>query len=885
MNKRIAVWLLVFSLVLSAMPFGVSAAREGAVNSGELLSAAKGYAWDVLVTMGQKENTLIFTWTTNGDGNERVEIAEASKMTDGNFPKEFQSFAAVDVTAEISSATAPDLKPDTKYCYRLANSYNNYSEIFYVTTRKADNEFSFLLAGDPQIGASGDVVDTRVWGVTLEKSKEWFGDSIEFLITAGDQVNNAPVESQYDGFSDPEELRSLPLITTPGNHDNYTGSKYSDHFIHEDVDPLTLSDAGELGGDYWVAYDGTIIMSLNMNNSSYSLHRQFMENAIAEYTEQYGEPNWKIVTFHQSLFSAASGRWEEASRRNSLAPILSDLGIDAVLMGHDHIYTRAYMMDGIKPVTDESRYVAVGEDKYGSVVDPAGSEVFYITANSASGSKFYDMASEEVPYAAVANQEHTPNITKIDVTSDSMVFTTYRSSAGNELGDIVDFFAIRKSTDTDRHAPTLTAPETTYYATNKDYDIMYGIRAYDNVDGDLTDKIEVTGSLDPMSESVITYTVTDKAGNVTKVERLMIPYSMQDPVTPDSEWKYLDDGSIPFTSDEDLSWTLDSFDDSSWKSASGPFGARDGMIDEHDGIVPNTLISQYFPEGSEDEGINIPTFFFRKSFDVKDPENISIIGANFFFDDAVEIYINGVLVSDYNTAVVMEKSGYSNQESDGDAAPGAFKLTGKDYIRSLGLKESGNVIAICLYQSSIYSDDIFFYMDSLYLGCTPEGMPFTDVPADEWYYGAVARAYSEGLVLGTSETTFAPRATMSRAAVWTVLARINGADITSAPGEKWYEGARRWAMENGVSDGTNPANPINRQQFAKMLHSMKGSPEAQYCIADFADKNEVADWALDSMNWAVSSGLITGRNGTHLAPKSSASRAEACTILLRYIDN
>ncbi|MBR5516142.1 MAG: metallophosphoesterase, partial [Clostridia bacterium] len=802
-KNRSIIWLLVVTVLLCSLPLTTGAANERTTENIPVLASSNDYADDVIVTMGQKEGTLIFTWTTNGDENERVEIVEASKMTNGSFPKDFLSFTAEDVNSQISTATAFGLKADTEYCYRLANAYNNYSDLHYITTGKADNEFSFLLAGDPQIGASTDHADTMAWCLTLEKANEWFGSDIEFLLTAGDQTNNTSLDVQFQGFAEPEQLRELPLMTVVGNHDNGTNALYSNRFIYQNVDDRTLSSAGEYGGDYWVAYDGTLIMTLNLNNLSYAVHRDFMENAIAEYTTQYGEPNWKIVTFHQSLFSAAAGRWEEASRRKGLAPILSELDVDAVLMGHDHIYTRAYMMNALNPITDESRYTEVNGDKYGSIVDPKDGEVFYITANSSTGSKYYDLHKGTIPYVAYANQESLPNITKIDVTADSMVFTTYRTSAGNELGDVVDFFAIRKTTTQDNHAPTITAPEKTYYAANKNYDILSGIFAYDNVDGDLTADIKASGTLDPFGESVITYTVTDKAGNTATAQRLMIPYNMQDPLTADSEWKYLDDGSVPFENDEDIAWTLDSYDDSSWKTGVGPFGSRNGEISEHDGFIPNTLVSQYFTEGM-DVGINMSTMFFKGYFDLEDPENINIIGADFFYDDGVDIYINGVLINHYNTEALSSKMDYNPYEAPSDATPGSFKLMGKDFIKSLNLKEKDNVIAVQLYQFSIYSDDIFFYLESLYAGSVPSGMPFEDVSKDAWYYESVANSYNKGLFVGTTETTFSPDATMTRASVWTVLARIEGADISVKEGEDWYEGARRWAMENGVSDGTNP---------------------------------------------------------------------------------
>ncbi|MBE6573881.1 MAG: DUF5011 domain-containing protein [Ruminococcaceae bacterium] len=886
-NNRFIVWLLTLSLILSALPFGVGAAKVSESTVTKKATVQDSYGWDVMVTMGQKENTLLFTWTTNGDGDERVEIAEASKMVNGKFPSEYLSFPAVDITSEVSSATASDLKPDTKYCYRLANAYSNYSEIYYVETGKHDSEFSFLLAGDPQIGATGDHVDTIAWDLTLDKAREWFGADVEFLMSAGDQTNNTSLEVQFDGYATPDWFRSLPMISVPGNHDNGYGAIYSKHFVYENVDQATTTEAGIYGGDYWIAYDGVLIMALNMNNLSYSLHTAFMQKAITEYTELYGEPNWKIVTFHQSLFSAADGRWDEASRRNGLAPSMSKLGIDAVLMGHDHVYTRSYMMNGTTPVTDQDRYTEMNGDKYGSIVDPKEGEVFYLTANSSTGSKYYNLYNGHIPYVAYANQEDTPNITKIDVTADSLHFTTYRTSAKNEFDDVVDTFAIRRTTSEDKHAPTITVPEKTYYVANENYDLLKGITAYDNVDGDVTDKIEVSGNLDLFAESVITYTVTDSSGNTTKVQRIMVPYNYQEPVNEESEWKYLDDGSILFENDEDVFWTTSEYDDNAWNHGVGPFGARNGELSEHEDFTPNTLISQYFPEDSEDAGANIPSYYFRRTFDVENPDSVALMGADFYYDDSVLIYINGVLIDGFHANLISNKADYSWQESPSDATPGSFKLISKEYISTLNLKETDNVIAVQLFQVSSYSDDIFFHLNSLYFGNIPQAqtLPFTDVPEDAWYYDSVSRSYNQGLFVGTTDTSFSPNATMTRASVWTVLARIAGADITSKPGEKWYEGARRWAMENNVSDGTNPNNPITREQFAKMLWSMQSEPSSDYCLDGFADETTVSSWAKDGMNWAVSIGLINGRNGTHLAPKANASRAESCTILLRYKDN
>ena len=169
------------------------------------------------------------------------------------------------------------------------------------------------------------------------------------------------------------------------------------------------------------------------------------------------------------------------------------------------------MINGTEVVDSKDAYAPVGDDPYGSYHDPKNGDVFYLTANSSSGSKFYDLLDQKPPYAAVTNQENVPNITKIDVTPDSLVFTTYRCSALNEMGDVMDFFAIHKTTEKDEYAPALNVPEVTYYSVQDGIDLYKGISAYDNVDKNLTDSIEIDGELDASRTVTLTYHVTDAA--------------------------------------------------------------------------------------------------------------------------------------------------------------------------------------------------------------------------------------------------------------------------------------------------------------------------------------------------------------------------------------
>ncbi|OUO31887.1 metallophosphoesterase, partial [Olsenella sp. An290] len=190
-------------------------------------------------------------------------------------------------------------------------------------------------------------------------------------------------------------------------------------------------------GDYWFTYNGVLFMSLNSNDMNTSEHKAFMKEAIAANPDA----NWKIVTFHHSVYSVAShtADGDILQRRSELPAVFSELDIDAVLMGHDHVYTRTYLMDGTTPlITDEVQ---------SEITDPEDGQVLYITANSASGSKYYDIQNlPQNTFAAVQDQSKRENMTRVEVTEDSLTFTTYfTDDAQVTSDDVLDTVTIQRT--------------------------------------------------------------------------------------------------------------------------------------------------------------------------------------------------------------------------------------------------------------------------------------------------------------------------------------------------------------------------------------------------------------------------------------------------------
>lgn len=174
--------------------------------------------------------------------------------------------------------------------------------------------------------------------------------------------------------------------------------------------------------------------------------------------------------------------------------------------------------------------------------------------------------------------------------------------------------------------------------------------------------------------------------------------------------------------------------------------------------------------------------------------------------------------------------------------------------------------------------------------------PFTDADKNAWYHDGVHYCVENGLMVGTSANTFEPNTTTTRGMIATILWRLEGSPMvdtamnyTDVPSGSWYEEAIRWADSTGVvlgyGDGTfGPDDPITREQMAAMLWRYAGKPQAESSLADFTDGSETSQWAESAMLWAVEQGLIEGMGNAQLNPQGQATRAQAATILMRFVE-
>ena len=386
-----------------------------------------------VMTIGSDESERNFTWYNKVVASGYLEVKNLSDTQDVQLIKceahqDNNKAGFASYQAKITG-----LKADTEYEYTYWNGENGEkSEPVRFKTAK-EGAFSFFLVGDPQIGASHDGLstDTDRWDKTLNILKERMNDdskNFAFLLSAGDQINNYSFnEEEYQSFIERSALKGMTLAPVIGNHDGEGGAR-SGYFEHFALPDLNEKDRA----DYAYVYNNTLFISLDSTNGwNAARHNDFVKKTVEKYE---GKVDWKVLTFHHAIYSVASHAVDKdiINRRQYIPQLVKDNGIDAVLMGHDHVYVRSHIMDGAEALVKWENDVE--GDAPNEYINPKGA--LYITANSGSGSKFYEIQSKKFDYAAVQNQERVPNYSEISVTDNTFKVVTYRTSDNSVVDEV-----------------------------------------------------------------------------------------------------------------------------------------------------------------------------------------------------------------------------------------------------------------------------------------------------------------------------------------------------------------------------------------------------------------------------------------------------------------
>ncbi|MDO5014624.1 MAG: metallophosphoesterase family protein [Clostridia bacterium] len=391
---------------------------------------------DVVLTIGANHSQKIVTFYTDDKVNAEVEYQPASFEDDFKNAKKatVSSYQNSKKTAYTNSATLSNLSTNTEYEYRIKTD-NTVSKIYKFTVQDKDN-FIFLAIGDPQLGATGINLNANAWIKNLDKIENSVPNPA-FMISLGDQVNTSDSDEEYSEFLAPEFMKSVALAPVIGNHDDDTPD-FSEHFGLPNVTPYGKNAAGS---DYYFAWGKTLFLVMNANINDAETHRQMMNEAISKYPDS----EYKILCFHQSIYSAGIHATEPGilSKRENFVPLIDEFNIDLVLMGHDHIYTRTPQMKNNQEVKSEVKNLY-----------KQGNGTVYTTLNSSSGSKFYPAKLTPLDYAKVKDQSYRTNYTTVEVTPKALYITTYATSDNK----IIDKFIIEKQNTSSNAEDNSTKP-------------------------------------------------------------------------------------------------------------------------------------------------------------------------------------------------------------------------------------------------------------------------------------------------------------------------------------------------------------------------------------------------------------------------------------------
>ena len=413
-----------------------------------------------------------------------VRIAKSEDMSDArSFLGTCKTGTMIDgVQYYANKVTIKDLKPDTTYYYQVKIN-GAWKDVQSFKTGNPD-DFSFMYVGDPQIGASKGQTssegnkqdgllatrnDAYNWNKTLNSALAQHPE-INFLVSPGDQINEpaedqSPAkiklqEQQYAGYLSAKALRSLPEATSIGNHDSMT-TGYQNHFnvpnpFTEETNPT------KAGHGYYYNYGNALFIVINANNYNAADHEALIKKAI----KAHPDTKWRIVVMHQDIYGSGLDHSDSDGilLRTQLTPIYDANKIDVVLQGHDHTYARTYQLssDG-KQHADFSEYKVKGQQgqhhnlidaalkdsdtkaayesqnlcytiadmQQGTLRNPKG--VFYMSSNSATGSKFYELIPQQQDYIAARSQNWRPTYSVVHITKNQFSIDTYDAETGTPI--------------------------------------------------------------------------------------------------------------------------------------------------------------------------------------------------------------------------------------------------------------------------------------------------------------------------------------------------------------------------------------------------------------------------------------------------------------------
>ncbi len=384
----------------------------------------------VNVGIGAQEDSVSLSWTATGPKSvnayvEIIDIATSSGTPVVYYAQEpIESYNGYTYRADIT-----DLAPNTQYSYTIYSGSTPKTGIF--KTGSSQDGVSVLLAGDPQFG-SGDLSFDESSEIMLSGILS-LEEGMDFAVAMGDIASDSsdPIayKTAFEVMGDTHLINSVIY----GNHDEGTTLLSDNIYMPNMTTHGATTEDGIMSGNYWYKYGDILFMAINSNNLNSEEHALFLQESIAEYTQMYGQPDFKVVLMHHSAFSVSSHYYDDdvTAIRNTMPAIFSLYDIDLVASGHDHTYARSYLMQGVQSVT----YPSDAKE-----VQKAQGQVLYVTTNSASATKFYDREDDLKPLVAFSDQPYEAMLTGLHFGEDYVDIITWNT----QEGELIDQFRLTK---------------------------------------------------------------------------------------------------------------------------------------------------------------------------------------------------------------------------------------------------------------------------------------------------------------------------------------------------------------------------------------------------------------------------------------------------------
>lgn len=374
----------------------------------------------IVLGVGSDETQVNVSWYGKSQNPGKFIVAKAGEMSGTAFPVtaligESSPYGANYEDYFVNQATVTGLEPDTVYQYMVGNE-EGWSSVRSFHTA-AEGKLDIIVTGDVQLGTGDyDEQNTADWKRIAADADARFSDYNMFL-NMGD-VTSIPEDGFYMSVLGTPLFTDYPTCVVLGNHDH--GAVYQQHFSRPNQSEFGQRNDRQ-NGNFWYRYGDVLFMELNYMIEDIDIsveHRYFIKGVV----EANQDCKWKVVMMHYSPFSSVA-KYQDYSNQNRQywLEVFDEFGIDVVLNGHDHAYTRSYIVKNGQPQKSDAS----------SVTNPDGT--LYVTFSSASGSQYHDISP--TGFAAKALQTYTPHVSTINFTDTTFKLTVYEADSWNVLDE------------------------------------------------------------------------------------------------------------------------------------------------------------------------------------------------------------------------------------------------------------------------------------------------------------------------------------------------------------------------------------------------------------------------------------------------------------------